>query len=141
MQACGAVFQASAACGHPSGQAPQGRARRPSALTPLPIPGSCGLVRPGCSGCYDRPPLVSSPEGSAPLHSLFPVAFLCQHCILAPYARLFLCYISFPNHYGCHPQGMKIEHKLHGGGKRGPSRGNTLQSRINSGSCGGACAG
>lgn len=87
------------------------------------------------------PPLVSSPEGSAPLRSLFFVAFLCQHCILVPYARLFLCYISFPNHYGCHPQGIKIEHKLCDGGKRGPSRGNTLQSRINSGSCGGACAG
>lgn len=87
------------------------------------------------------PPLVTSPGGSAPLCSLCPVIFICQHCILAPHARFFLCYISFPNHYGCHPQGIKIEHKLHGGGKRGPSRVNTLQSRINSGSCGGVCAG
>lgn len=72
---------------------------------------------------------------------LCPVIFICQHCILAPHARFFLCYISFPNHYGCHPQGIKIEHKLRGGGKRGPSRVNTLQSRINSGSCGGVCVG
>lgn len=87
------------------------------------------------------PPLVSSPEGSAPLRSLFPVAFICQPCVLAPCARLFLCYLSFPSHYRCHPQGIKIEHKLRGGGKRGLSRVNTLQRRINSESCGGACAG
>lgn len=76
MTPCSTAFLASDACGHPSAQTPQGRARRPSALTPLPVPDSCGLVHPGCSGFYDAPP---SPQGGHQSRrvcfSLLPVSY------------------------------------------------------------------
>lgn len=77
-------------------QAPQGRARRPSAPTPLPIPGNCGLVRRAAVMAVVAASLgLCSLKRSAPLRSLFPVAFICQPCVFSAMQTLPLLLI-FP---------------------------------------------